>query len=176
VKFDGSTLTTPEEIDKNVASFCRSISSAVPVFIDVIPELWCRQGCCEMNVEKLIQDHGGNKIIGYKIWYVNQKYIEAERHVVYENNGVHRDPTFNTDGEQRILFVPDPDLSTGYEDRPMKLRRGLSLSGKRFAKQAMITDRLIVRMSNEESWEKMLTYKDWLAGNRMPNVWDASGS
>lgn len=105
--FNFENLTTPESIDQYVASFCRSLSTENPVFIDVKPELWCKQSNCEMNVDKYIDQNGGGKVIGYKIWYIKREYIEAERHVVYIKDGVYRDLTFNTDGETLILFVPD---------------------------------------------------------------------
>ncbi|MCA6215076.1 hypothetical protein KGA65_00855 [Ideonella sp. B7] len=123
-----------------------------------------------MNVDQLIQTGGGEKLFGYKIWYVKDKFIEAERHVVHKSDDVMRDPTFNADGESKILFVPDADQSVGYEGRPLKIRHGISLTGKRFAEQANATDQFIHRMSDEESWANMPTYEDWLSGNRMPSI------
>jgi hypothetical protein len=176
MQLDGSSLTTPETIDQKVASFCRRLSSAAPIFIEVTPESWCRQSCCEMNVEKLIEQQGGEKVIGYKIWYKKNKYIEAERHVIYKNESEYRDLTFNTDGETRILFVPDSDTSKDYEGRPMKIREGFSQRSRMLAKQLDERDKHAVRMSNEESWEKMLTFEKWQAGDRMPNMWLQAGS
>jgi len=123
-----------------------------------------------MNVEKLIDIIGGEKFVGYKVWYVKDKYIEAERHVIHKSAESLRDPTFNTDGEQTILFIPDHDQSCGYEGRALKVRQGLSLAGKRFAAQANATDHLIQRMSDEESWNTMLSYEAWHAGSRMSNL------
>ncbi len=57
-----------------------------------------------MNVDKLIEGLGGEKVLGYKIWYLPKSYIEAERHVVHKLGDVFRDPTFNADGEDRILL------------------------------------------------------------------------
>lgn len=170
VQLDLSTLTTPNKIDKNVKSFCKALSQEPPIFVEVSPELWCRQSCCEMNVERLIAESGGEKIVGYKIWYVKDKYIEAERHVIYKNGDLLRDPTFNTDGEPSILFVPDTDQNLGYEGRPLKIRRGISINGKRFAEQANLTDGFIQRMSDEESWNTMPSYEEWQEGTRMPNL------
>lgn len=176
MQLDGTSLTTPEAIDQKVASFCRKLSNAAPVFVDVKPENWCRQSCCEMNVEKLIEQSGGKKVIGYKIWYKKNKYIEAERHVIYEYGDALRDLTFNTDGETKILFVPDSHMTKGYEDRPMKIREGYSQRARILARQMDERDKRTVRMSNDESWQTMLTYEDWLAGERMPNMWPQVGS
>ena len=174
IPFDLSGLTTPKRVDKNVEAFCRSLSKIQPQYIDVTPEPWCRQSCCEMNVDRFMQSTGGEKVVGYKLWYLEGKYIEAERHVVHRNEGSLRDLTFNSDGETRILFVPDADSTTGYEERALKVRRGFSLAGKRFAELANGTDHLIRRMSDEESWETMLTYEEWCTGKRMQTCCRAS--
>lgn len=175
MQLDGASLTTPEAIDHKVASFCRRLSSAAPIFVEVAPESWCRQCCCEMNVEKLIEQQGGNKVVGYKIWYKKNKYIEAERHVIYESGGEYRDLTFNADGETGILFVPDSDASKNYESRPMKIREGFSQRARMLAKQLDERDKCAVHMSNKESWERMLTFEKWQAGERMPNMWLQDG-
>lgn len=171
MQLDGNTLTTPESIDQKVGSFCRSLSSETPVYVEVRPKPWCRQSCCEMNVDRLIEEDGGEKVIGYKIWYTKGKYIEAERHVVWKKDGALIDPTFNTDGEEKVLFLPDANAAKGYEDRPIKVRKGFTQKARLLVKQLDENDRNVVRMSNEESWERMLSYEDWLAGNRMPNMW-----
>jgi len=168
--FNGAELTTPEKIDRDVRSFCRKISTKELVFIDVSPEPWCRQGCCEMNVERFMEERGGNKVLGYKIWSVKRKYVEAERHAVLEIDGVLIDPTFNSDGEGRILFLPD-DKEKAFDDRRLKLRQGLTQKTRLWAESLKQQDAGVVRMSEEESWNRMLTYERWLAGERMPNMW-----
>ena len=174
MQLDGKNLTTPESIDQKVASFCRSLSRVKPLYVEVRPEPWCRQSCCEMNVDRLIERDGGGKVIGYKIWYMKGKYIEAERHVVLKKDGVLIDPTFNTDGEEKILFLPDTNISKGYEDRAMKVRKGFTQKARLLAKRLDDADKNVIRMSNEKSWERMLSYEDWLAGKRMPNMWHES--
>jgi len=32
-------------------------------------------------------------------------------------------------------------------------------------------ERLAVQLSNEDSWDRMLTYERWLAGERMADMW-----
>lgn len=169
--FDTSNLTTPAKIDKNVAAFCRSLSKEAPIFVKVLPQLWSRQSCCEMNVEKRIEECGGEKRIGYKVWYLSSKYIEAERHVIHENNNILSDPTFNVDGEMEILFVPDSIPLPDFESRESKLCRGFSLRGKRFAEQLRLQVNNTHRLTKEASWHKMITYKQWLAGERQANTW-----
>ena len=169
MQLDG--LTTPEKIDQKVASFCRRLSNESPFYVNVEPELWSRQSTCEMNVQKLIEQIGGSKAIGYKIWYIKNKYIEAERHVIHSQEGVYRDPTFNTDGEMTVLFVPDSNPATLYDARPMKVREGLTQRARQFAALANHQEKFAVQLSNEDSWNRMLTYERWLAGERMANMW-----
>ncbi|MEL4410626.1 hypothetical protein [Shewanella algae] len=172
---DPGNLTTPEQIDQNVASFCRSLSSGVPIYIDVKPELWCKQSNCEMNVDKFIEQHGGEKVIGYKIWYTKRKYIEAERHVVYRKDGEYIDLTFNTDGENKILFVPDAKELT-YDEKPLKVRRGLTQKSRLIAKELDERDTHVQQMSQEDSWNMMPSYEEWLKGKRMPNMFQVPES
>lgn len=170
MQLDPKSLTTPSKVDQKVFSFCRKLSTAAPVFIEVTPEMWCRQSCCEMNVDELIKQIGGRKIFGYKIWYMKNKYIEAERHAVHESEGVYRDPTFNTDGEEKILFVRDSDETKDYDDRPLKIREGFTQRARLLAKQANERDKGVVNLSAEDSWNVMPSYEDWLAGTRKPNM------
>ncbi|EGR0694186.1 hypothetical protein E2K20_25985 [Vibrio parahaemolyticus] len=168
---DESNLTTPKKLDKHVLSFCRSLSNQAPVFLDVQPELWCRQSNCEMNVDKYIEENGGNKVIGYKVWYTRNKYIEAERHVVYQNvDGSLIDLTFNTDGEETVLFLADDSNGYTYDDRPLKERKGLTVKARHLVDAMDLQDQTIQQMSPEESWESMPTYEQWLNGVRSPNL------
>ncbi|HYX29845.1 MAG TPA: hypothetical protein VE863_14995, partial [Pyrinomonadaceae bacterium] len=105
--FDPKKLTAPTEINDDIRSFCRSISDLETFFLDVEPEPWSRQSCCNLNVNEYIRSHGGKMICGYKIWYHKPIYIEAERHAVWEKDGTYKDISFNADGENRILFLPD---------------------------------------------------------------------
>ena len=167
---DTSKMTTPDSIDQRVQSFCRRLSCKTPIFMDVEPELWCRQSCCEMNVDKVIDEKGGTKVFGYKIWYIKRKYIEAERHAVWLNNGEFSDPTFNVDGESKVLFVEDDSSYKTFDDRPLKIRKGFTQRARQFAHITEQQDEFSSRMSEEESWRTMPSYQDWLNGVRKPNL------
>ncbi|RAT10781.1 MULTISPECIES: hypothetical protein [Lonsdalea] len=166
--FNSKTLTTPESINQYVASFCRSLSAEDPVYIDVEPELWCKQSNCEMNVDKFIAQHGGEKIIGYKIWYIKRKFIEAERHIVYRKDGKFRDLTFNEDGEDKVLFVHD-NKELSYNEKPLKIRIGLTQRARIFVKKKEEQDVYTQQLSQDDSWNIMITYEEWLAGKRKSN-------
>ncbi|APO98907.1 hypothetical protein BJD13_07325 [Xanthomonas perforans] len=122
-----------------------------------------------MNVDKFISANSGEKVIGYKIWYLPESYIEAERHAILRCDGELRDLTFNADGETSILFVPDAQM-VGFDARRPKVRVGLTGPARRAAQVFDAQDRRIAKASVEDSWNMMLTYEQWLAGERMGSL------
>lgn len=173
---DSKKLTTPKKLDKIVRTFCAAINpNFEPTFLTIEPEDWCRQSCCDLNVEKLIEQNGGKIICGYKIWYHPPFYIEAERHAVHESDtGILRDPTFSADGESRILFVADiSERSKKLADNSDKIRQAIDNRLQSFVNKLNINERKnpIQKMSRDESWATMQTYEDWKKGNRQASVW-----
>jgi hypothetical protein len=165
--FHPSKLTAPVELNDDIRSFCRSISDFEP------PESWSRQSCCNLNVQEYIKLHGGRIICGYKIWYHKPRYIEAERHAVWEKDGEYRDLTFNPDGEHRILFLPD----SLEKQSAMKLNRHRFRWGKDGRTRQLIEiqeyserSRPIPQVTDEVAWNTMLTYEAWQTGQRMSNI------
>jgi len=67
--FNPKKLTTPIELNDDIRQFCLSVSPIEPFFIDVQPEPWSRQGCCDLNVKEYIKLNGGSLICGYRLWY-----------------------------------------------------------------------------------------------------------
>ena len=169
--FDPSRLTTPREINKDILDFCASISDFAPFFVESQPEPWSRQACCERNVHEYIRLHGGEIVCGYRIWYNEPSYIEAERHAVWCHGEEIRDLTFGADGEARFLFVPDiPSRQSRLDDNALRIRWSKDyLTKKLVAIQEEFERHMVVqRMSEEESWSTMPSYEEWLAGKRMP--------
>lgn len=165
----GPNLTTPETIDDHIAEFCKSISPFVPFFVDVEPEPWSRQSCCDLNVKKYIEENGGEMVCGYKIWYVKDTYIEAERHALWRREDLYKEITFNVDGEESILFLPDiPSKQGSLELGPRKIRHGLNDMFKQMIQfqEAMEGQSTIEQMSDQECWDTMPTFEDWLKGAR----------
>lgn len=164
-----ANLTTPTEINDQVLQFSRLLSSNGPVFLECQPEFWSRQSCCDINVEKYIEQHGGRALCGYRIWYNGPIYIEGERHVVWTNGEITRDVSFVDTGETRILFVPD---ELGFSEAPGKVRFAFNDVDKALLAQFEVMERAVpmVKASAQEAWETMPTYEQWLGGKRMPNV------
>lgn len=167
-------LTTPVEINNQVTQFARMLSDREPVFLDCEPEPWSRQSCCDSNVAKYIETHGGSILCGYRIWYNGPLYIEGERHAVWTDGDVIRDVSFVDTGEAQVLFVPDEH---GFDDAPPKIRFAFNDEDKGIISQLDAIERTMPkqRMSSERAWEVMPSYEQWLAGKRMPNLFVALG-
>lgn len=166
-------LTTPKSINNDIKEFCKNINhNETPFFLIVKPEEWSRQSCCDLNVKEYIQINSGEMLCGYKIWFSNPVYIEAERHAVWFKDGVYKDITFNAEGESEILFIPDViEKRNSLDLNRDKIRWGKNAIAKALTKSLNDNERLnpIPKMSDEDSWNKMITYKDWLNGKRMSN-------
>lgn len=177
--FNPVLLTTPREINDDIISFCSTVSDAVPVYISAEPEAWSRQGCCDMNVKEYIALHGGEVVCGYRIWYNEPRYIEAERHAIWRNKDVHKDVSFSPDGEQRFLFIADrPDRQASLDDNLRRIRWGKDYETRKLIGiQEDMESRLnIGRMTDEQAWNTMPSYADWQSGKRMPALVPISAS
>jgi hypothetical protein len=171
--FDPANLTTPTEVNEEIIKFCKTISNKEPFFIDSLPEPWSRQSCCDLNVKEFIKLNGGKIVCGYKIWYNKPNYIEAERHAIWEGDSDYRDVSFNSDGEKNILFLPDvEEQQNSLEQNKDKMRWGKdSKTKKLISLQNQAEEHASIRkMSDQEAWDTMLSYEDWLEGRRMPNI------
>ncbi|MDP9651312.1 hypothetical protein [Paraburkholderia caledonica] len=165
--FEG--ITTPSSINEQVLQFSRALSTASPIYLDCAPEAWSRQSCCEMNVSRYVEEHGGRMICGYRIWYNEPLYIEGERHAVWTDGNEVRDVSFVDTGETRTLFVPD---DKSFDGAPLKVRFAFSEPDRAVLAgwEAMMKMVPIQRMSSQDAWNRMPTYEQWLAGSRMPNL------
>ena len=100
-------------------------------------------------------------------------YIEAERHAVWLLNGNYKDISFNADGEERILFLPDVPEKQGELDLNVgKIRWGKDEKTRNLIKIQEMAESFISekKMSDEEAWNTMLTFKEWTEGQRMPSL------
>jgi len=171
--FDPKKLTTPKTINNDISTFCKKISDYDPVFIDVTPESWSRQSCCDLNVKKYIEENGGSIVCGYKIWYHDPIYIEAERHAVWFFNDKYKDVSFNADGEDTILFIPDTlENQSELDVNKAKIRWGkdsktLKLIDFQQQNESFMS---VERMSDKVAWDTMLTFEQWDNGQRMASI------
>lgn len=166
-------LRTPDSVTENVRAFCKKLSDGKPIYLHCEPEAWSRQSCCDTNVEEYAKLHGGESMFGYRIWFSNPRYIEAESHAVWTDGNVIRDVSFSDTGEKRTLFVPVHSTFAGdFDDVPKKVRHAFDKKGARLVAifnriEMSVSSR---QMSREEAWNTMLTYQQWLDGKRMNNI------
>jgi hypothetical protein len=70
-------------------------------------DLGYREGQCHVNVLHRVRMHGGKRLNGWIIWEC-MMFAEAEFHCVWQTSGALIDITPRRDGEEQILFLPDP--------------------------------------------------------------------
>ena len=163
LQYLNDALKVPKEIDACLSLFCKENSKKEPIFVDVRPEPWCRLLSCDLNVDKFLESNEGKKIVGYKIYYIEKAYIKAVRHSIYSDGNNLRDLTFENDGEERILFLPDDDLRCFYDGED-PIRKGIAKRAKKIANFLNKIKRPRWHLSG--SWNKRITYKEWLEGIR----------
>ncbi|WP_343583419.1 SEC-C domain-containing protein [Herbaspirillum sp.] len=101
---------TPPEINKHIARLIHKVAQGQqPVYLDVIPEPGAIVNECYANVTKKLEIAGGEVVYGWQLWEWPHVMVEAEFHAVWRApEGTLHELTPKADGEQRILFLPDP--------------------------------------------------------------------
>ena len=103
-----NNLITPKTIDTVVTSFCSSISTDHPFYVDIKIEEYSRPLFCFENVDEKLNRDDGTKVLGWQIWLWPDIFIEAEFHAVWKSDaGNYIDITPKHSGESKILFLPD---------------------------------------------------------------------
>jgi hypothetical protein len=106
----------PTSITKAVARFvAQLVPREVPVWVPVEPSSAALPNECFNNVDAVLANQGGTRVIGWTLWEWPNTYLEAEFHAVWRtNDGQLIDVTPKDGGEKSILFVRDP--RRGYTD------------------------------------------------------------
>lgn len=103
--------TTPNKLSTQIKKFLRKAHlTEKPIFL-AYRELDSRYmtAYCLDNCRHAMRMNLGEVAYGWMIWECKKLlFIEAEFHSVLKVNGKFRDITPRKDGEERILFVPDP--------------------------------------------------------------------
>ena len=75
---------TPKQISKEVIKFCKkNCYKSTPIYVTVSPKEMTEINNCFLNVQKYIENFGGNYLNGWAIWLHPNCMIEAEAHCVY---------------------------------------------------------------------------------------------
>lgn len=101
---------TPKNSTGTIRAFCRTISSETPVYLKYTDTNYGYESThCYDNVRHYVKHHGGEMLSGWIIWVNTIFKIEAEHHAVWKApSGNIYDITPRVDGEEEILFLPDP--------------------------------------------------------------------
>lgn len=79
--------------------------------VPVAPSSGAKMLNCGPNVTEAIAEGGGSRVVGWRIWWVPQLWIEAQAHVVWRRpDGTWVDVTPNMDDERVAAFVEDASL------------------------------------------------------------------
>ena len=105
--------TTPYGINKHVRALRDRIASPLePVFVQVQTRHDARSSECFEATAKHVAEFGGTSVYGWQVWEWPGILIEGEFHAVWKNpDGVLLDVSRKDEGENRILFIPDPRLA-----------------------------------------------------------------
>lgn len=152
-------LTTPKILSKDVNCLRDKIDVATaPVFVPIRETLGHTINECFQNVRRKIARDGGSIQYGWMVWELPGKLIEGEFQAVWiAPDGRSVDITPKPDGEEQILFIPDPERV--YQNAPVKNFR-----------LALTADPDIRRTIpfHEEKDELSLTYNDGSGRPKIP--------
>lgn len=105
------TPTTPPKITKEITTLCNSIARCEPRRIPVYPAENSRMNECFHNVDMVVQQNGGDTILGWAIWQRANILIEAEAHAIWKTpSGDLVDITPHNHNETWILFLEDDSI------------------------------------------------------------------
>lgn len=106
-----TVATTPTEITPSVSQFCQQlVPGAEPVWVPVRPTPGAAQRDCYPTVDRHVERHGGERVLGWAIWERPGIYLEGEFHAAWRGpDGELVDLTPKDQPTERILFLPAPD-------------------------------------------------------------------
>lgn len=97
----------PNTITEEIEHFCQSIvSGQKPLYVSVMPVPDAEVNRCHINVKQQVHHCGGSSVFGWIIWQ-SKALLHAEFHCVWQSDDTLIDITPKTDGETKIVFLPD---------------------------------------------------------------------
>jgi hypothetical protein len=102
--------TAPKAITELITKFCEQIApGSRPVYLPITPAEGAKEANCFPTVAQQVIQHGGEAVIGWQIWEIENVLVEAEFHAVWRDpQGTLQDITPKPGGTDQILFLPDP--------------------------------------------------------------------
>lgn len=119
----------------------------------------------------MVRKNGGKVIYGHKIWALKNEYFEAQPHAVWEAlDGKITDITFNTTGEQTILFLRDNKLSTVKIKKANERKKWATTPEISMILRELdhIGERIDVESySKKQTWKRFPPYKEWKRASKL---------
>jgi hypothetical protein len=102
----------PVKINRRIRFLLEKMDiDATPIFVYVKPEKWALVNDCFPNVSRMVNENGGNMILGWAL-YESDILVEAMYHAIYKTmNNELVDITPNIYSFSRILFIEDKNSS-----------------------------------------------------------------
>ncbi len=102
--------TTPKGVTKYMRALCARLgATAEPAFLPVCTRKDSVLGDCFNDVNRQIAEFGGDAVHGWQLWEWPGILVEAEFHGVWRSpSGELLDVSLKGEGEEVVLFVPDP--------------------------------------------------------------------
>lgn len=104
--------STPKKVSSEIYALCADldIRHAKPVFVDVRPLPGAVQLDCFPTVIRHVETNGGSICHGWRFWGMPDIFVEAEFHAVWRRPDESLlDISPNQAGDDRVLFIPDPN-------------------------------------------------------------------
>lgn len=121
--------TTPIRVTDKSMKLCSGIvPDAVPEYVPVATQEWSFPSECFPNVERMVQENGGQQVNGWAVWQWANISVTLEAHAVWESlEGKLVDITPHDCGEREILFLRDDKVV--YSGKPIgSIRQPLTSS------------------------------------------------
>ncbi|MET4149084.1 MULTISPECIES: hypothetical protein [unclassified Bradyrhizobium] len=107
--------TTPEAARPVIDAFCTGFGAMPPVPVPVRAPAGAEPGRCCFNVAREIARQGGDEVFGWIVWE-GPLFITCEFHAIWRPLKCEPvDVTPKPDGEDTILFAPDPAFQPGFD-------------------------------------------------------------
>ncbi len=88
-----------------------------PSFVPVEPSAQAVANECFDAVRAVVEEEGGEMVLGWRVWEAPRVYVEAEYHAVWRDPGGNLRDVSRTEGEEQILFSVDPEMR--WKGRPI---------------------------------------------------------
>lgn len=128
--FKKSFTTTPQSVSPSIVSLCQKVSpDNNPIWVNVRPDREAISNECFNNVSATTTREGGTIVYGWLIWEWPRVFIEAEHHEIWQKDNELVDITPHVEGEQTVLFLPDPNRVYDYVGlkRIINVKRSLGM-------------------------------------------------